>query len=392
LEYPPELNFQHTEQNVSKRQGEDLLAGKSRIGRLPVMEHLAGISRQAIVHFTGIDPVAEPARLNDAFRALAMVFEVDLLWGGGLPDVGRDIYDWSDGQRVKHNRRGEAVVQWGIFGAAHQEDGRHFTHVPKPASVEDALNFDPLIHFPKTVEEYRIQFTADYEKMLRSCGDICLPIPHHYTTAFHWPLALFGFEMLCEVGMEEDRFDVLMQRFAEISLRITTAWSQVPGVKGFILHDDLAMTGGPIFAPGWYDKHIFSLYPRIFEPLKQAGIPIVFTSDGNINKLVDGIFAAGADGLNFEYMVDIAYLVEHYGDKILIGNMNSHLLAAGPRDVITHEVQRCLEVGCRAPRFVVNVGGQITHDIPVEHLEHYLSIRKQLSRQMVCDVIEGPGG
>lgn len=368
---------------MSKQKGEDLLAGKLSTGRLPVMEHMAGISREAIVHFTGIDPVVEPSRLNEAFRTLAEVFEIDLLWGGGLPEAGRDIYDWADGQHVKRNSRGEEVAQWGIFGAAHQEDGRHFTHIPKPASIDEALNFDPLVYFPKTVEAYQGEFTVQYENMLKSCGDLCLPLPHHYTTAFHWPLAIFGFEMLCEAGMEEQRFDGLMQRFAEVSLRITTAWSQVHGLKGFILHDDLAMTGGPIFAPTWYEQHIFPLYPRIFAPLKQADVPIVFTSDGNINSLVDGIFAAGADGLNFEYMVNLEYLVENYADRILIGNMNSHLLAAGPFDAITSQVQRSLQVGVRAPKYVINVGGQITHDIPVEHLEHYLNIRKQLSRQLL---------
>lgn len=372
---------------MSRNIGQQLLAGKITAARLPVMEHMGGLSCEMIVHFTGISPIKEPTRLNEAFRRLAEIFEVDLLWGGGLPDVDREVLDWSDGQTVKRNANGDEMVQWGIFGAAHQEDGRHFTHIPKPASLDDALDFDPLKYFPKTVEQYQEEFTAKYQKMLDSCGDLCLPLPHHYTTCFHWPLAIFGFELLCEAGMEEDRFTVLMERFVEISVRITTAWSQVPGVEGFILHDDLAMTGGPIFAPAWYRKHIFIHYPRIFEPFKKVGIPIVFTSDGNINAFVDDIFAAGADGLNFEYMVDLAYLVEHHNDKILIGNMNSHLLAAGPLDAITAEVHRCLEIGAKAPHFVINVGGQLTHDIPIAHLEHYLKLRKQLSRQLAAKTL-----
>jgi len=369
---------------VSKSKGQHLLRGQNNSRRLPVMEHLSAISCEAIEHFTYINPIAQPQRLNEAFVKLAEVFEVDLLWGGGLPNVGREIFDWADGQTVKRNSQGQEQVQWGIFGAAHQEDGRHFTHIPKPQSVDEALAFDPAPYFPKTVEEYRVEFTKSYQRMLDSCAESCLPIPHHYTTAFHWPLAIFGFEMLCEVGMEADRFDALMERFVDISIRITNAWSQVPGVEGFILHDDLAMTGGPIFAPDWYRKHIFTHYPSIFAPLKAAGIPIIFTSDGNINAFLDDIFTAGADGLNFEYMVDLEYLVNNYPNKILIGNMNSHILAAGPLERITDEVHRCLKVGVRAPQFVLNVGGQITHDISTAHLEHYLQVRKQLSRELVA--------
>ena len=83
-------------------------------------------------------------------------------------------------------------------------------------------------------------------------------------------------------------------------------------------------------------------------------------------------------------MVDLEYLVNNYPNKILIGNMNSHILAAGPLERITDEVHRCLKVGVRAPQFVLNVGGQITHDISTAHLEHYLQVRKQLSRELVA--------
>ncbi len=351
--------------------------------RIPVMEHLGGLSRAAIRHFSGIDPVAEPDRIGEAFRRVADAFEVDLLWGGGLPGPGSPVYDWEDGETVKRNPQGLPVVQWGIFAAAHQEDGRHFVHVPKPASVEEALEFQPLAHFPKTVQEYRQEFTVQYQAMLASTGELCYPIPHHYTTCFHWPLAIFGFELLCLAGMEDERrFGALMERFAEVSLRITTAWSQVEGLHAFILHDDLTMSSGPVFSPAWYRRHIFPHYPTIFRPLLDKGVPIIFTSDGDCSEFVDDVFAAGAEGLNFEYLVDLGSLVERYPDKILIGNINSSTLARGPREAIAREVRECMEVGSRARRFVVNVGGGLTHDIPVEHLEHYLSLRKELARSL----------
>ena len=348
--------------------------------RIPVMEHITGISRAAIRHFTGIDPLGEPDRLNEAFRRLAEVFELDLNWGGGLPGNGSETFDWDDGSAHKRNRAGQEVIQWGIFSTGIQEDGRHFLHIPKPASVDEALAFEPLRCFPKTVEEYEQEFRASYAAMLASCGDALYPIPHHYTTAFHGALAVFGFELLCEIGLQEARFSALMEGFAEVSLRITTAWARVPGVKGFILHDDLTMTSGPIFRPAWYRKHIFPHYPVIFKPLIQAGIPIIFTSDGNCSAFVADIFAAGASGLNFEYSVDLERLVRDYPDKILIGNLNSAVLARGSREAIRRDVENCIAIGSRARRFVFNVGGQITHDMSIENLEYYLSLRRELCR------------
>lgn len=351
--------------------------------RIPVMEHIQGLSREAIVHFTGIDPVAERHRVNEAFQRLAEIFEQDLNWGLGLPVETDPMYDWSDGETVKLDPAGNEVVQWGIFGALHQEDGRHFVHIPRPNSAEEALDFQPLKYFPMTVEEYRQVFQTAYDHMLTTVGQTCYPVPHHYTTCFHWPLAIFGFHVLCMAGMaDEDRFHELIGRFVDISIRITTAWSQVEGVKGFILHDDLTMTSGPIFPPEWYRRHIFPHYPAIFEPVKEKGITLLFTSDGDCTEFVDDIFDAGADGLNFEYMVDLEMLVEKYPDKVLIGNINSAILARGTREDIEKETRRCMEVGSHARRFVVNVSGQLTHDISIENLEYYLNLRKDLARNL----------
>jgi hypothetical protein len=365
---------------MSKSRGLDILDPGYADPRIPVMDHIQGLSREALIHFTGIDPIQEPHRLNETFRTLCEIFEVDLLWGSGLPDDPAAMFDWSDGETTKTNPEGNPVVQWGIFGATAQVDGGHYLQIPRPAGVDEALAFEPLAHFPKSVEEYHSEFEEKYAHMLETCGEVCYPIPDHYTTCFHWALAIFGFELLCEAGLEEDRFAELMSRFAEISIRVTTAWSRVEGLQALILHDDLTMTRGPIFSPDWYRRHIFVHYPEIFRPLKEAGIPIIFTSDGNCTEFVEDIFHAGADGLNMEYMVDLARLAADYSDKILIGNMNSAVLAHGPDEAIEEEVRRCIEAGARAPRFVANVGGQLTHDIPRFHLETYLDARKACCR------------
>lgn len=356
--------------------------------RIPVMEHPWPLSREAIQHLTGRDPLREPEHLNDIFQQVATALEIDLLWGGGLPRKGDEIYDWSTGPSVRRNAAGQEVVRWGIFATTHQEDGRHFTHVPKPADVPAALAFEPQHYFPESVAEYTTRFTQAYHAMLASCGRTCLPIPHHYTTCFHWPLAIFGFELLCEVGMEEEPFADLMTKFAEISTRITTAWAQVRDPEGkplraFICHDDLTITSGPIFSPDWYRRYIFPHYRTIFAPLKAAGIPIIFTSDGNCSAFVDDLLGtAQVDGLNFEYLVDLERLVRDYPDKILIGNINSAILAGDSLAALEAEVTRCLTTGARARRYVLNVGGGLTHDIPIPHLDAYLKLRKRLCRSI----------
>lgn len=319
--------------------------------------------------------------LNAIYRKLAQVYELDLYWGGGPVADDTEVHDWSDGETVKQTRKGHPAVQWGIFHVESQEDGRHFLHIPKPKDLDDALNFDPLKYFPETEDDYYEKFCAEHQTMQALAGDTGYVIPHHYTTCFHWPLAIFGFEMLCEIGMEEDDFGDLIGRFAEITRRITSAWARVEGLKAFICHDDLCISAGPIFNPDWYRRLIFPHYPKLFAPFKERGIPLIFTSDGNCSAFVDDIFAAGADGLNFEYLVSLRDLVERHGDKILIGNLNSATISNGPPALIEAEVKAMFEIGRHAPRYVCNVGGGLTHNMSVANLEVYLNLRKRLCRE-----------
>ncbi|MEX0332688.1 MAG: uroporphyrinogen decarboxylase family protein [Puniceicoccaceae bacterium] len=370
---------------MSKAYGIEFLRNRGRKAgeKIPVMEHYRGLSREAVKALTGTDPLLETDRMNETYLQLGELLDVDLNWGVGLPVPEKDeTHDWSDGQSVKTSREGHPVVQWGIFHVTAQDDGRHFLHIPLPKDIDEALEFDPLKYFPKTVDEYVEEFQAEYQQMLDSTSEVTYPIPHHYTTCFHWPLAIFGFELLCEAGMEQEDFHCLMERFAEVSRRITTAWSRVEGLEGLILHDDLTMTAGPIFHPDWYHKHVFPFYPDIFAPLKEKGIPIIFTSDGNCSKFVDDIIAAGADGLNFEYLVDLETLANRHPDKILVGNINNATIAEGPKDKITREVEHCLLVGKEVPGFVVNVGGGLTHQIPIDNLRYYIDLRKKLCHSL----------
>ncbi len=89
---------------------------------------------------------------------------------------------------------------------------------------------------------------------------------------------------------------------------------------------------------------------------------------------------AGADGFNFEYLVDLEAVANRHPEKILIGNLNSATLARGSPEEIEAAVQSCIRAGAPAPGFVLNVGGGLTHEIPLPNLRHYLEVRKKSCR------------
>jgi uroporphyrinogen-III decarboxylase len=61
-----------------------------------------------------------------------------------------------------------------------------------------------------------------------------------------------------------------------------------------------------------------------------------------------------------------------------VGNINNATLAEGPPERIRKEVTRCLEIGREVPGFVANVGGGLTHQIPIDHLDFFINLRRNL--------------
>ena len=110
------------------------------------------------------------------------------------------------------------------------------------------------------------------------------------------------------------------------------AWART-SIPAFICHDDMVWSQGAIFRPAWYREHL-PLPPAVVHPA-DAGIQVLFCSDGNFTEFVDDLADAGADGFIFEPLTSLEYIVERYGQsKVIIGNADARILTFGDRDAV----------------------------------------------------------
>lgn len=178
------------------------------------------------------------------------------------------------------------------------------------SDVDEALDFDPLAADPRSMEE-----VADFLRDYYSEGNRRMPkaafVPWYYNLLFMWPVEIFGWELFLTAAMaDEERFDELLGRFAELSYRDLAAIAEVSDVGLAILHDDLCSSTGPIFNPDWYRKHIFPRYEEIIEPLKKRGNKIIYCIDGTVDVLLDDILRCGFDGLQLQPETDLKLACE----------------------------------------------------------------------------------
>jgi hypothetical protein len=302
--------------------------------------------------------------------------DMEYIWPKLSQKLGWDMvcHQYEMPMKGRYTKLGHA--EWNEPWHYDNERGCPFTE------TDEVLAFDPVAECGiEPMDSIVKTFRGVLEAARAAAPDVVVP-GGRYDTLFSACIRTFGWEMfLASVPHHEREFDRVLEGFTQISIAESEAWARV-GVDMLLTHDDIAWTEGLVFSPDWYRKYIIPRYTRIWKPLKDRGIPVIFLSDGNFTPLVDDIAAAGADGFMFEPVVPLDVMVEKHGkSKALIGNADCRVLQFGTREDIRREVARCVELGRRCPGFVMSVSNHIPNGIPFDNIRYYFDTFEQMRRR-----------
>jgi len=325
--------------------------------RIPHTEY---VSNPAWVErLTGLDPRV-PEQAGRAMIELVRVWDYDLRWLNMAPPgqprmthMGTAV--WSDGFEVADNR------------------------VCPFTSPEEVLEFDPMATIGVPPHEELVTHYARTWSAAQGQTPTAVVPGGYYNTIFSWCILTFGWDLfLTAAALDEERFDRVLEGFCELSLASYRAQAEC-GCRVFICHDDIVWTEGAVFRPEWYRTHVFPRYRRLWQPLKDAGIIILYCSDGDYTEFIDDLAACGADGFIFEPLTDLEYVVARYGQsKVIIGNVDCRALTFGGRREIYAEVERCARLGRDCPGYFFSVGNHIPYNVPVDNVAIYAEAIREL--------------
>ena len=149
------------------------------------------------------------------------------------------------------------------------------------------------------------------------------------------------------------------------------------GVDFIFIGDDIAFKTG-LFIPPKLMKEIWvPRMARIFEPAVNAGIPVMFHSDGKIDDTVEDLIDMGLSCLNpmDPYGVDYADYKKRYGDRLcLSGNLDIEFpLSNGTPEDVDADVKKHMEILKPGNGYVATCSHTIVNYIPHENLIAYLN-------------------
>ena len=214
-------------------------------------------------------------------------------------------------------------------------------------------------------------------KKVKIAGDIGCYYYRYYNLLFMWGVEYLGWEVfMVAATIDPERFDrMFLQKAFETSLYDIKTLLQAD--QQFIFfHDDLASKDGLIFRPEWYEKYILSRYPDLIKPAKEQGKKVILVADGNMEYFLPILYDMGIDGVALENpATNFDRIIEIFGNRIIIGGMETVLLTLGTPEDIKNMVYKISEKTRDIPGFTISSPGGLHNNIPLENLIAYFDAR-----------------
>lgn len=347
--------------------------------KIPVKERLNNY--ELFIHYSGIDPYEN---LEGAYVESLKRIGIDMV--SSVPKNPEAKRINKDETLVEYYGRGKRGISYlGVMPTYSMIDYGF-------NSVEEVLSFDPekedytglwLLSGSRDEEEIKKAYIEAYERNCKLRGEYFLTYPYFYTTLFMWCVETFGWEMFMLAAMEDpEAFDALLEKFKRISIKHLKA-AEATGADFMVVHDDLAISKGPVFKPEWYQKYIFSKYPEIIAPFKEKGKKVILTSDGNLDILIDDLVSLGIDGFEIETpATDFDNLLRKYGNKkVIIGGIDNRIITFGTPNEVYEHTKEVLKKGRNYPGFIISNTAGFHGNIPLDNTRAYFEAIKKHGRR-----------
>ena len=142
------------------------------------------------------------------------------------------------------------------------------------------------------------------------------------------------------------------------------------GANAIVVADDIAFNSGVFLPPAVMEELVYPLYREVVREIRRhRDVPILFHSDGDLNKVLDRIVASGFDGLQSlqpSAGMDIGKVKREYGDVLcLMGNLDlDYLMTLGSPAEVEEAVKRLIDIAAPGGGFILSTCNTLIGAIP----------------------------
>ncbi len=281
------------------------------------------------------------------------LLRVDISYPEVYSSDGKFKYDW-----------------WGV-GFDVEEEGYYTAYNPLGDSKDlDAFAW-PNPNDPYLLDEARVKIEADDGQ-------------HFVAPNFGWALferawSLRGFDtFLLDMAIDPEFVEELLERVTEIQLILIKRFLDL-GVDGGYFGDDYGAQVNLLFSPTMWRQMIKPRLARVFAPFREAGLPIIMHSDGQIAPILPDLVEIGLTTLNpvQPEVLDHAWLKKTFADRLAYygGISTQSVLPYGTPAEVKDAAKACMQ--SMAPDqtgLLLAPSHRMMADIPIENVAAMLEV------------------
>jgi len=168
-----------------------------------------------------------------------------------------------------------------------------------------------------------------------------------------------------------DLVEAVFSKIEEIYQPFNRALTQMEGVAGLWMGDDMGFRSGTMVKPEHLSKYVFPLQKQVAEYCHEQGILFLLHSCGNLTAIMDDLIdGVGIDGKHsFEdAIMPVEDFVATYGGRVsTIGGLDVDLLARGSEEQVRSRAREILATCQPSGAYVLGSGNSITNYVKPEN-------------------------
>jgi uroporphyrinogen decarboxylase len=237
------------------------------------------------------------------------------------------------------------------------------------SSIEELAAYEPPINDDEASERWSEGILDGQQKLA--------PLSYFVPgtgVGFHETYALMGQQLFSYAIYDaREHLDRIFETFGHNSTKIAKHAAQKRYGPLFFTWADIAYKGQLLFSPAFLRETFIPMLRNVCEPLNEAGMTVIFHSDGDVTEILDDMVDAGINGLNpIEPMagMDIAAVKKRYGDElVLVGNIDcSQVIPLGSPNLIRETVKQTLRDAGHDGGLFIGSSSEIVPATPLENV------------------------
>ena len=275
-------------------------------------------------------------------------------WGEGIEMDSDGFYVKFHPLQTKDKKETEKFMPDNIIEAFRAKD---IKQAIKKLKQPDSLKKDNFKYFKEDLKKY---------------SNDLLVIPAGYWGIFERAYSIIGFEeymMLMASG--ETILEELLELITDYKIKLAKKIIEL-GFKVAHYGDDLGDQNSTLFSKRMFQDILKPRIAKLWRVYKDAGLPIIMHSCGNITDLIPDLIDIGLDVLNpVQPVMDLNYLKKEFGNDITFygGIDTQELLPYGTPDDVKRGAKEVIKVLGNGGGYIISPSQDVMRDVPIENIK-----------------------